>query len=128
LFDENRNLWGGFHLAQSRVSHYFASDTGYPGAFVEIGKRFPGLDHALLPIGAYGPYELMGPQHLGPEQAVKAFDDLGARHLVPMHWGTFRLTSEPLDEPPRLLRAAMAVAPERLRLLAIGETFWEKRP
>ena len=91
----------------------------------QIGAAFPGLDAALLPIGAYDPAWFMERQHLNPEQAVRAFQDLGARTLVGMHWGTFKLTDEPLDEPPRRLEAErqrLGLPPERVRVLAVGET------
>jgi len=77
-----------------------------------------------LPIGAYDPAWFMEKQHLNPEQAVQAFLDLRAEHFVAMHWGTFKLTDEPLDEPPRRLRAEWekrALSPARLHLPAVGE-------
>ncbi len=107
LTDENKSLWGGYVLDVGDRRFYFAGDTAYPAAFTEIGKRFPNLDYALLPIGAYAPRWFMRPQHMDPEEAAKAFHELGARALVPMHWGTFHLSDEPMGEPPRRLRAAM---------------------
>jgi L-ascorbate metabolism protein UlaG (beta-lactamase superfamily) len=123
-FDANQSLWGGFHLALEGLTAYFAGDTGYPAAFAEIGRRHPGIDFALLPIGAYEPRWFMSPQHMGPDDAVRAFDELGARFLVPMHWGTFRLTDEPMDEPPRVLRELMGGRQDRLIPLCIGQTHW----
>jgi L-ascorbate metabolism protein UlaG (beta-lactamase superfamily) len=125
LFDVNRTLWGGFVIEGSRSRLYHAGDTAYFAGFREIGARFPALDAALLPIGAYDPPWFMEKQHLNPEQAVQAFVDLGARHFVAMHWGTFKLTDEPLDEPPQRLRLEWqrrGLPPERLHILAIGET------
>ena len=66
----------------------------------------------------------MSPQHIDPAQAVIAFGELGARKFVPMHWGTFQLSDEPMNEPPRLLREAMATETSRIIELAIGETHW----
>jgi len=103
--DINEALWGGFVVEGGGARVYHAGDTAYFEGFREIGRRFPGLDAALLPIGAYDPEWFMRPQHTTPEDAVQAFVDLGARRLVAMHWGTFKLTDEPLDEPPRRLRA-----------------------
>jgi L-ascorbate metabolism protein UlaG (beta-lactamase superfamily) len=105
LGDTNASLWGGFVVENGDVRVYHAGDTAYFGGFQDIGKRFPGLDAALLPIGAYDPEWFMRSQHMTPGDATQAFVDLGARRLVAMHWGTFKLTDEPLDEPPRLLQA-----------------------
>lgn len=124
-FDTNRTLWGGFVVEGSSATVYHAGDSGaFPG-FAEIGQRFPRLDAALLPIGAYDPAWFMEPMHLNPEQALEAFLALRARTLVPMHWGTFKLADEPLDEPPvRLLaeRTRLGIPEERVRVLAVGET------
>jgi L-ascorbate metabolism protein UlaG (beta-lactamase superfamily) len=125
LADTNRTLWGGFVIDGPSGRVYHAGDTGWFDGFAEIGRRFPGLDAALLPIGAYDPEWFMLPAHLNPEQAVDAFEALGAARMLAMHWGTFKLTDEPLDEPPRRLAAARdrrGLAPERVRAIAIGET------
>jgi N-acyl-phosphatidylethanolamine-hydrolysing phospholipase D len=124
LGDANTTLWGGFVIETRAARFYFAGDTGYPAAFQEIGARCPGIDYALLPIGAYEPRWFMQPQHMSPADAASAFRELGARFLVPMHWGTFRLTDEPLDEPPRRLREAMAEQLDRIIELSIGQTHW----
>jgi len=103
--EPNQALWGGFVVAGGGACLYHAGDTAYFAGFEQIGARFPRLDAALLPIGAYDPEWFMRPQHMNPEDAVQAFLDLGAERFVAMHWGTFKLTDEPLDEPPRRLRA-----------------------
>ncbi|HET9752789.1 MAG TPA: MBL fold metallo-hydrolase, partial [Myxococcales bacterium] len=124
-FDRNRSLWGGFVIEGSRSRLYHAGDTAWFAGFREIGERFPGLDAALLPIGAYDPGWFMETQHMNPEQAVQGFLDLRARRLVAMHWGTFKLTDEPLNEPPQRLRAEWrrrGLADDGLRIPAIGET------
>ena len=123
-FDGNQSLWGGFHLALPGANVYFAGDTGYPASFAEIGRRFPGIDFALLPIGAYEPRWFMKPQHLGPEDAALAFGELGAQSIVPMHWGTFWLADEPMHEPPIKLRTALGSEAHRMLELAIGQTHW----
>ena len=123
LGDTNEALWGGFVIEGGGVHVYHAGDTGYFSGFQDIGRRFPGLDAALLPIGAYDPEWFMRPQHMNPGDATQAFLDLGARRLVAMHWGTFKLTDEPLDEPPRLLRAEWErrrLPAEVLSILPIG--------
>jgi L-ascorbate metabolism protein UlaG (beta-lactamase superfamily) len=125
LFDTNETLWGGFVIEGRGARIYHAGDTAWFEGFRQIGARFPGIDAALLPIGAYDPPWFMETQHMNPEQAVQAFVDLGARSLVAMHWGTFKLTDEPLDEPPRRLRAEWArrgLPESALRIPAIGET------
>jgi L-ascorbate metabolism protein UlaG (beta-lactamase superfamily) len=123
----NRNdmLWGGFVYRGPEGAAYHSGDTALFDGFAEIGARTGPIDWAMLPIGAYEPRWFMEPQHMNPEDAVEAFERLGARHLVAMHWGTLKLTDEPLGEPPARLRACAAergIAPERLWVLDIGET------
>ncbi|MFC9732372.1 MBL fold metallo-hydrolase [Streptomyces roseolus] len=111
LLDTCRSLWGGWVLtdpAGHRV--YFAGDTGYGHWFAEIGRRHPGIDLALLPIGAYAPRWWLRDVHTDPEEAVRALQDLGARRMAPMHWATFVLSSEPVLEPLTRVRAAWAHA------------------
>jgi L-ascorbate metabolism protein UlaG (beta-lactamase superfamily) len=125
LFDTNRTLWGGFVVEGTRATVYHSGDTAYFAGFKEIAARFPAVDAALLPIGAYDPGWFMEQQHVTPEQALRAFGDLGARTFVAMHWGTFKLADEPLDEPPRRLAAErdrLGLDPARVRVPAIGET------
>jgi L-ascorbate metabolism protein UlaG (beta-lactamase superfamily) len=105
LSDANETLWGGFVVAGSSARIYHSGDTAYFGGFREIGARSGPIDAALLPIGAYDPQWFMGKQHLNPEEALRAYTDLRARNFVAMHWGTFQLTDEPLDEPPARLHA-----------------------
>ncbi|MFI0774599.1 MBL fold metallo-hydrolase [Streptomyces sp. NPDC021212] len=107
LTDTCRSLWGGWVVtAPDGQRVYFAGDTGYGHWFREIGHRYPGIDLALLPIGAYEPRWMLHPVHTDPEEAVRAYQDLGARTLVPMHWSTFLLAAEPPLEPLYRVRAA----------------------
>jgi L-ascorbate metabolism protein UlaG (beta-lactamase superfamily) len=126
LRDTCRTLWGGWVLtAEGGQRVYHAGDTGYGHWFGEIGARYPGIDVAMLPIGAYDPRWFMAPSHLDPGQAVRALDDLGAARLASMHWGTFMLSREPLLEPLELLRSAWEeTGRDRAELwdLAVGET------
>ena len=125
LFDTNRSLWGGFVIEGSQARIYHAGDTAWFAGFAEIGARAGPIDAALLPIGAYDPAWFMEKQHMNPEQAVRAFTDLGAERFVAMHWGTYQLTDEPLDEPPQRLRAEWArrsLDPWRLHVPAVGES------
>ena len=123
--DHNQTLWGGFVVAGGGVSVYHAGDSALFDGFAEIGRRFPGLAAALLPIGAYEPGWFMEQQHLNPEQAGEAFLALGAERLVPMHWGAFQLTDEPISEPIERLRAwwrQHGPAGRTLAELAVGES------
>ena len=104
LHDTHRGF-GGFIIEHEGRTVYHCGDTAYFGGFKEIAKRFK-VDVALMPIGAYDPPS--GREvHMNPEEALLAFHELGAKVMVPMHYGTFRLSYEPMEEPlPRLLVAA----------------------
>lgn len=107
LTDTCRSLWGGWVItAPGGRRVYFAGDTGYGPCFQQIGRRYPGIDVALLPIGAYEPRWMLAAVHTDPEEAVRAHRDLGARVLAPMHWSTFLLSAEPPLEPLHRIRAA----------------------
>jgi L-ascorbate metabolism protein UlaG (beta-lactamase superfamily) len=95
--------FGGYVLRAGQHSLYHAGDTAYFEGFREIGQRLR-PEVALLPIGAYHP-DSFRRVHTSPEDAVQAFLDLGARWMVPMHYGTFRLSYEPIDEPVERLKA-----------------------
>ena len=94
--------YGGYVLRAGRHSLYHAGDTAYFEGFREIGERLQ-PQVAMLPIGAYNPASFRE-VHTSPEDAVQAFVDLGAQWMVPMHYGTFRLSQEPVDEPLQRLR------------------------
>jgi N-acyl-phosphatidylethanolamine-hydrolysing phospholipase D len=120
----NSTLWCSWLLDSGRRRYYFAGDTGYFLGFAEFGRRFAPIDVALLPIGAYEPRWFMANVHMNPAEAWRGFLDLDARWMVPMHWGTFDLTNEPIDLPPKVLVEAVAAArgnASRVRLPAIGE-------
>jgi hypothetical protein len=92
----------GYILRSTDCTVFFSGDTGYGTFLKDIGSRFS-IDIALLPIGAYKPYKWFKNIHLHPTTALQAFLDLNARHLIPIHWGTFKISDEPLAEPPLLL-------------------------
>lgn len=125
-WDRNRSLWGGFVIEAAGACLYFAGDSGWCPWFAEIGRRFPRIDLALLPIGAYAPRFFMRTQHMDPEEAVMAHRALGARRSIGMHFGTFAgLTDEPIEEPEARLAAAKAaqgVAEEAFVTLPFGAT------
>ncbi len=114
------SLYQGY-IVNGGKTVYYAGDTGLCDAMVEIGRRYS-VQVALLPIGAYNPWARFG-HHMSPEDAVEAFRRLNARFLVPIHWGAFRLSLEPMDEPPRRLEEAArrAGCADRVRVLRPGE-------
>jgi len=126
VFDTNRSLWGGWVVAAGGVGVYHAGDTADFDGFAEIGRRFPDLAAAMVPIGGYDPPWFMEHYHLNPEQAGRAFVETGARCLVAMHWGAFQLTDEPVSEPPqRMVAWWEREAPgdgRRLWVPSVGET------
>jgi N-acyl-phosphatidylethanolamine-hydrolysing phospholipase D len=104
-WNRNATLWGGFVVRGPEGAVYHSGDTAWGDHFAEIGARCAPIDWAMLPIGGYAPRWFMESQHIGPEEAGRAFDALAARHLLAMHWGTFRLTDEAIGEPVAQLRA-----------------------
>ena len=125
MLDRNRALWGGFLIEAAGRRIFFAADSGYGPHFREIAARLGPFDLALLPIGAYEPRWFMKDIHMNPGEAVQAHLDLGARHSIAMHFGTFQLTPEGIDEPVRELTKALrdrGVPPERFRTLGVGES------
>ena len=104
LHDSHRGF-GGFHLKLGTRTIFHCGDSAYFSGFSEIGQRLP-TEIALLPIGAYDPP--MGREvHMNPEEAIQAFTELNAQIMVPMHYGSFRLSFEPLEEPLKRLRAGI---------------------
>jgi len=103
--DRNETLWCGWVIQADGVRVLFAGDTGLHPTFEEIGERLGPFDLVMLPIGAYEPRWFMRPVHMNPEDAVAAYQAVvngtgAAPPCFAMHWGTFRLTDEPLEEPP----------------------------
>ena len=117
LGDQSLTLWGGWAVIGQTQRFYFAGDTGYFPGFADIGSRLGPFGLAAVPIGAYEPQAMMRPVHLNPEEALQAGLDVGADVMLGMHYGTFDLTDEPLDEPPRRFRA------EALRR-SLSESVW----
>jgi N-acyl-phosphatidylethanolamine-hydrolysing phospholipase D len=125
LFDARRSLWCAWVVLAPERRFYFMGDSGWFPGFADVGRALGPFDLAAVPIGAYQPAALMRPHHLDPEQAVQAGLDLRAQRLVAIHYGTFDLSDEPLDEPPPRFRAAASRAgfPEAdTWVLRIGET------
>ena len=119
IIKDSHRGYGGYVLRSGKHSVYHAGDTAYFAGFREIGQRLsPEL--ALLPIGAYNPPSFRN-VHANPADATRAFLDLNARWMVPMHYGTFRLSHEPMDEPLQLLEKEAAAAGVRDRVLVLQE-------
>ncbi|WP_153306330.1 MBL fold metallo-hydrolase [Desulfatiglans anilini] len=118
LFSKNQSLWAGWVVRSPGFAFFFAGDSGYTERFKEIGRRLGPFDLAAIPIGAYEPRWFMRDHHMDPGEAVQVHLDVAARRSVAIHWGTFILTDEPLDEPP--VRLAEALAERGLD----GDVFW----
>ena len=130
LMDRSETLWGGWVIktgegAPHPFSVFFAGDTGYSKDFQDIGRKFGSFDLALIPIGAYAPRWFMKGQHVDPEEAVQIHQDVHAKRSIGIHWGTFELADESLDEPPKLLAEAVkkvGLPENEFTVLKHGET------
>lgn len=131
LGDRNKALWCGFAFEANGRRAYFAGDTAYHPAFREIGERCGPFDFAMIPIGAYDPRWFMKIVHADPEEAVQIYQDIAAAHpnqnplMLAIHWGTFRLTDEAMDEPPKRAMARwqqIGLPADRLWIARFGET------
>ena len=132
LGDRNRSLWCGYALERDGWRAWFAGDTAYHPEFGAIGARTGPFDFVMVPIGAYDPRWFMGRVHVDPEEAVRIYQDLVAAHpaaggplMLGIHWGTFRLTDEPMEEPPSRTLARWresGLEEDRLWIAAFGET------
>ncbi len=124
-FDTNKALWGGYVIQNNEHTIYHAGDTAYADHFKEIAERFD-IDEAFLPIGAYRPEVIMKHNHMNPPEAIRACCELKAKVLIPIHYGTFRLTDEPLDEPLEWFVKLMEKhreEPFEAKPLSIGEIY-----
>jgi len=123
---KNGRLWGGFFVKAGGTKAHFVGDTGYDDTlFIDIRKRLGAPDLAMVPIGAYEPRWFMAAHHCDPAEAVRIHRDLHARLSLAMHWGTFQLTDEAREAPPKELIAALAdsgLAKDVFLILAPGES------
>ena len=134
LNDRLQTLWGGWALFAPDAHVFFAGDTGYSPDFADIARRFEarqtaqaggGFDVALIPIGAYAPRWFMKEQHVDSDEAVRMHNDLRAKRSLGIHWGTFELTDEAPDEPPRALAQSLqraGLGDDLFFVLALGQT------
>jgi L-ascorbate metabolism protein UlaG (beta-lactamase superfamily) len=105
IYDRNMTLWCGYVIECQERLTYFAGDTAFGNHFAQIREKFGSPHLALLPIGAYEPRWFMSPVHMGPDEAVRAHEILGAKTSIAIHHGTFQLTDEGLDTPKKQLIA-----------------------
>ncbi|QCR22697.1 MBL fold metallo-hydrolase [Pontibacter sp. SGAir0037] len=123
LSDTNTTLWGAFMLEAGGKKIYFGGDSGYGSHVKQVREVFGQVDYYIAGIGAFAPRWFMGPSHMHPEEAAQACEDLKPAYLLPMHFGTFDLSDEPLMEPERLIRQLKAdgAFASELLLPAVGE-------
>lgn len=134
ITDRSQTLWGGWAVFGADFQWYFTGDTGYTRDFIDTKARFSarqtpalggGFDLALIAVGAYEPRWFMQEQHVNPAEAIQLHQELGAKRSMGVHWGTFNLTDEPLDQPPKdlaMARKAAHLEEDAFFLLAVGET------
>lgn len=125
ITDQMKTLWGSFLLKTSHGEIYFAGDTGYGPHFKDLNKQYGDIELAFLPIGAYEPRWFMEAVHLNPEQAVQAHGDIASQQSVGIHFGTFQLTYEGIEQPKLDLAKALeekGINPEQFITLEFGET------
>lgn len=104
VFDMNKSLWGSWMIEHAGKRIYFAGDTAYGKHFQSVAKEFNGMDCVLMPIGPCEPNEWMKKSHINAEEAGKAFLELGAQKMIPMHWGTYKFGMDrPLVPIERLI-------------------------
>ena len=132
--DRSKTLWGGYAVFAPELHWYFTGDTGYSKDFADTQARFAGrhaasqgggFDLALIPIGAYEPRWFLKDQHVNPAEAVQIHRDLRAKRSVGLHWGTFEISDESLDQPPKDLANAareQGLPGAEFTVMAIGET------
>ncbi|HKN66591.1 MAG TPA: MBL fold metallo-hydrolase [Gemmatimonadaceae bacterium] len=130
LWDRGRTLWCSWAVAAGTRRAFFAGDTAYHPEFPAIGERYGPFDLSMLPVGAYDPRWFMKTVHMNPPEALRAYTELagpraGELAMLPIHWGTFRLTDEPIEQPPAWtaqLWAGAGYERNHLWLMEHGET------
>jgi N-acyl-phosphatidylethanolamine-hydrolysing phospholipase D len=132
MWDRNFRLWCSFAFRTSNFNFFYCGDTGYPESFPlfhQIGDALGPFDFCTIPIAAYEPVEMMKDAHVNPQEAVQIHKDLRSRNSVAIHWGSFQLSEEPMDAPPRDLKHAIQEEEARsnekvdFEVLQHGETF-----
>lgn len=123
LKDRNIRLWGSFVIKNKESTVYFMGDSAYGSHFTKIGELFRSIDYAIMGVGAYLPRNIMQSSHLNPDESYQAYKDLGASKMIPMHYGTFILSDEPITEPIQSTRELFVKEKDKLLDLAVGELF-----
>jgi L-ascorbate metabolism protein UlaG (beta-lactamase superfamily) len=121
ISDGGRRLWGAFMVQADGLSLYYGGDTGYGDHFAEIPELFGSPDYALLGIGAYKPRWFMRANHISPYDSLKAAREMGAGVTIPMHYGTFDLSDEPLFDPPQVFREEARLKGVNIEVPMLGE-------
>lgn len=125
LADRDRSLWGSYYIRHGARSLYFGGDGGYSSHFTAIHEKLGAPEVAILGIGAYSPRSFMKPIHMNPAEAVLAHQDLNAGQSIGMHFGTFQLSAEAIDQPKHDLEKALKqkdLSTEHFLLLDEGQT------
>ncbi|MGZ3770017.1 MAG: MBL fold metallo-hydrolase [Bdellovibrio sp.] len=126
FFDYKKTLWGGWHVATPKNKILYSGDTGYSKDFQDIHKKLGDVDVAIIPIGCYEPQWFMKLYHVNPEEALQIHQDIKAKLSIGVHWGTFRLSDEPMSQPPIDLQKALKKYQSHhsgdFRVLKHGET------
>ena len=120
----NETLWASFLLITTNATIYYGGDSGYFIGYKEIGKVYPGIDYALLPVGAYHPRWFMHYAHMDMREVLLASEDLGVKKVIPTQWGTFQLGNEPIGYPIIDLKRTMkeeGYDPSRALIMDVGE-------
>ena len=125
MTDTNKRLWGAYVVQSKKITIYFSGDTGYGSHFIEAKELFPSIDVAIIGVGAYKPEWFMSPNHISPTHSVTAFHELGAKVFIPMHYGTFDISDEPVGEPYRILKQLESENKinGKLKTMNLGECF-----
>jgi L-ascorbate metabolism protein UlaG (beta-lactamase superfamily) len=125
--DRNRALWSAFTVRLPGGNVFFAGDTGWAGGdWAREARRHGPFRLAIIPIGAYLPREVMRDSHVDPAEAVRIFEALDPSRALAVHWGTFQLSFEGVNDPPRALAGQLrrrGIAPGRFVATDVGQSF-----
>lgn len=119
--DGGGRLWGAFMIQADGITIYNSGDTGYARHFKELPEMFPHIDYCMIGIGAYKPRWFMKPNHISPYDALTAARDMGAKMTLPMHYGTFDLSDEPLFDPPHVFAQEAKLRSMPIMIPELGE-------